>query len=71
MSHSQKRKYNRRVAAAKRTIERRFSETELNQEKHGQFNVHEPQKPRTFSVIIPKREVYHNAEVITLKNTFH
>jgi hypothetical protein len=62
MSHGQKRKYNRRVAAAKRCIE----------EKHGCFNIceKETQIKRTFSVFVPQKEVYHNVGVKTLKPIF-
>jgi len=59
MSHGQQRKYNRRVAAAKRTIE----------EKHGNFNIHIKEEPykRIFSICIPQKEINHNVKVITLK----
>jgi ribosomal protein S9 len=58
MSNGQKRKYNRRQEAAARCIA----------EKNGQFNIHEKPVKRTFSIIVPKREVIHTIEVKTLKN---
>lgn len=56
MSHGYTRKRQRRQEAAKRCIEN----------KYGQ-NVRIPQQKRTFSIIIPKREVKHTIEVKTLK----
>ena len=57
MSYGQKRKYNRRVAAAKRCIA----------EKNGQFNVYEKPQKRTFSIFVPQKEIKHYVKVITLK----
>jgi hypothetical protein len=55
MSHGQQRKYNRRVAAARRCIE----------EKHGQFNIYEKptQIKRIFSISIPQKEIKHYVEL--------
>jgi hypothetical protein len=62
MSHGQQRKYNRRVAAAKRAVE----------EKHGNFNVYEKptQIKRIFSIFVPQKEINHNVKVITLKPVY-
>lgn len=65
MSHGYTRKRQRRLAAAARCIAEKYNHFE---EKNGNFDLHKKEINKSFSVIVPKREVYHNITIKTLRN---